>query len=123
MKEISVESRRAPLVQLSAVVDLMQHDYDVTLDRSDQLGGLEADVLTGRRRQQATSDLPNMIRLWSRVDSRIIHRAEFSWGTEESAANRIVLELTDSESVPADWYHHERHHSAERSVRRVSSGL
>lgn len=120
LKAISVESRRAPLVQLSAVVALVRQDYDVALESAASPGRDPMEVLVGRLRARGPSDLPDTIRIWSRADSRIIHRAEFSWGSEEARTNRLVLELTERGPVPSDWYTHERHHPADRPVRHIS---
>lgn len=120
LKAISVESRRAPLVQLSAVVALMRQAYDVALESATGPGGDPEEVLVGRLRPRGASDLPDTIRIWSRADSRIIHRAEFSWGSAEALTSRLVLELTERGPVPSDWYTHERHHPADRPVRRIS---
>ena len=124
LKDLSIESRHVPLMQLSSVVDLMRHDYDVTLRSGVQHGQQRVDELVGKRRRD-TSDLPNTIRLWSGTNSRIIHRAELSWekGEEESQENTLVLELAAAEHVPADWYRHEAHHPNDAPRRRISSDL
>jgi hypothetical protein len=113
MQEVSLESRHIPLVQLASVAELMQHDYSVTLSRS-QLGDRPVDILTGRRRSDR-DELPTTIRLWSDIDSRIIERAEISWEPD----NALILELLPAEPVPRDWYGYEAHCQGEPSVRRI----
>jgi hypothetical protein len=114
LKHLSVDSRQVSIMQLSAVVELMQHDYDVTL------GGQEhrdqsIDAIVGTLREDA-STLPDKISLWADATSRVIHRAEFNWGPHDT----LILELAPVERVPADWYEHEAHHDDQRVVRRIS---
>jgi len=116
MQELSIESRHVPLVQLASVAELMEHDYDVTLSRG-QLEDRTVDLLVGRR-QSASTELPAQIRLWSDIDSRIIQRAELSWGR----GNAIILALAPYETVAADWYCYEAHCDGEPTVRRIPSG-
>jgi len=122
LNELAIDSRSLPLVQLSSAVELMQHDYEVTLD-VDMLHGGRVDVLVGTLRDEIKG-LPDTIRLWSDRDSRIIQRAELEWkrGEERSPANMVVLELMATERVGADWYDHEAHHPPERPLHRISSG-
>ena len=119
---LSIDSRSLPLVQLSSAVELMRHDYEVTLDDRTR-PGQRVDVLVGRLRD-GRRGMPSTIRLWSDEDSRIIQRAELEWGLgrEPSQANMIVLELLATKRVGADWYHHEAHHPPDRPLHRISSG-
>jgi len=119
---LSIDSRSLPLVQLSSAVELMQHDYDVTLDE-DTRHGKRVDVLVGALRDKA-ADLPDTIRLWSDKDSRIIERAELRWGRklDRPQAGAIVLELMAAERVPVDWYEHQAHHPGDQPLRRITSG-
>ena len=115
LKHLSVDSRHVSIMQLSTVVELMRDDYDVTLGsqgRHDQ----SVDAIVGTLRDGA-STLPDTIRLWADVTSRVIHRAEFSWRSDET----LILELAPMERVPANWYEHETHHDVQRVVRRISS--
>lgn len=123
LKELSIESRHVPLMELSSVVTLMQQDYDVELRSETRFGQRRVDELVGQRRS-ATSELPNTIRLWSGKDSQVIYRAEFSWeqGEEEAQKNRLVLELRSPEVVPDNWYRHDAHRTGDQPVRRISSG-
>ena len=116
MQELSIESRHVPLMQLASVADLMQHDYEVTLSRSRFEGG-SVDLLVGQRQSERT-ELPATIRLWADVASRIIQRAELSWGKD----NAIILELAPAESIPEAWYCYETHCEGEPTVRRIPSG-
>ncbi|MHB0959509.1 MAG: hypothetical protein ACYC0X_28835 [Pirellulaceae bacterium] len=116
MQELSLESRHIPLMQLASVAELMQHDYDVTLGHG-QLGPRAVDLLIGQRRS-ARSELPATIRLWSDIDSRIIQRAELSWEPN----NAIILELTPTGPLPAEWYHYQTHCDGEPAVRRIVPG-
>lgn len=116
MQELSIESRHVPLMQLASVAELMQHDYGVTLSRS-RFEGRSVDLLVGQR-QSARTELPTTIRLWADVDSRIIQRADLSWGED----NAIILELAQAESIPEDWYRYEAHCEGEPTVRRIPSG-
>ena len=122
LNALAIDSRSLPLVQLSSAVELMQHDYEVTLD-VDKLHGGHVDVLVGRLRDEIKG-LPDTIRLWSDRDSRIIQRAELEWkrGEERSPANMVVLELLATEGVEADWYDHQAHHPPDRPLHRISSG-
>jgi len=119
---LSIDSRSLPLVQLSSAVELMQHDYEVTLD-ADTRHGKRVDVLVGTLRDKG-ADLPDTIRLWSDRDSRIIERAELRWGRNagRSQASAVILELTAAGRVAADWYEHQAHHPADQRLRRISSG-
>jgi hypothetical protein len=119
LKAISIESRRAPLVQLAAVAALMRQAYEVSLENVTNPGGNLTEVLVGRLRLPGASDLPDTIRIWSRADSRIIRRAEFSWDSAEARTSQLVLELTDRGPVPNDWYTHGRHHPPDRPVRNL----
>lgn len=122
LKVLAIDSRILPLVQLSSAAELMRHDYDVAL-HADVLDGGRVDVLVGTLRDE-TKDLPDMIRLWSDRDSRIIRRAELEWRRpqEQSPANSVILELTSAKRVGADWYDHEAHHPPGRQLRHISSG-
>ena len=124
LKELSVESSRVPLMQLSSVAQLMQYDYDVTVHSGVRHGLLSVDEFVGKRKRGNT-ELPDTIRLWSGAESRIIHGAQFVWGNdkEKSQANRLAFELIDAEVVPEGWYDHKTHHSADRPLRRVPVDL
>ena len=124
LKELSLESTRVPLMELSSVVQLMQHDYEVTVRSGLRHGQQTVDELIGTHKGGST-ELPDTIRLWSGAESRIIHFAQFIWGNEKekSPPNTLVLELVDAEDVPEDWYGHEAHHSTDRPLRRVPADL
>jgi hypothetical protein len=111
LKELSLESTRVPLMELSSVVQLMQHDYQVTVNSGLRHGQQVVDELVGKRKSGNT-ELPDTIRLWSGAESRIIHFAQFIWGNEKeiSPPNTLVFVLVDAVVVPTDWYRHEAHH-------------
>jgi hypothetical protein len=100
-------------MQLASVAQLMQHDYVVTLSRSQQ-GQHEADLLIGHRRH-ARSGLPATIHLWADIDTRIIQRAELRWEQEYV----LILDLLPDESVPRGWYRYETHCRPDSAVRRI----
>lgn len=116
MQELSLESRHVPLMQLASVAELMQHDYEVELNRG-QGANRAIDLLVGRRRNDE-SDLPETIRLWSDRDSRIIQRAELRWRPD----NAIIMELVPSEPLPTTWYEYQTHCDGAPAVRRIPSG-
>ncbi len=115
LKELSVESSRVPLMQLSSVAKLMQHDYDVTVQSGVLHGEQAVDELIGKQKS-GNRELPDTIRLWSGAESRIIHGAQFIWGNEKekSQRNTLVFELVDAEVVPDNWYQHKAHHLPDR---------
>jgi hypothetical protein len=117
LKALSVDSRQVPLMQLSSVVELMQHDYEVALRSDGNHRGQPVDEIVGTLRN-AASELPDRICIWSDKDSRIIRRAELSWGL----ANTLVFELAPATDIPANWYQHQAHHAGQRPVRRVTDG-
>ncbi len=125
LRDLSVESSRVPLMQLTSVIQLMQHDYDVTLNTGVYRGQRQVDELAGTRKG-ASGGLPDTIRLWSGTDSQVIYAAKLSWGEEDdSQQNTLVFELLEPPEpggVSSDWYNHEVHHSADRPLRRVVSG-
>ena len=47
LKELSVDSREVPLMQLSSVTQLMQHDYDIVLQGDVRDGDERVDKITG----------------------------------------------------------------------------
>jgi hypothetical protein len=111
LKELSVESSRIPLMQLSSVAELMQHDYEVTVQSGMQHGQQAVDELVGKQKS-GNRELPDTIRLWSGAESRIIHGAQFVWENdkETSQPSTLVFELVDAEVVPENWYNLEAHH-------------
>ena len=113
LQELSLESRHIPLMQLASVAQLMQHDYVVTLSRSQQ-GQHDADLLIGHRRH-ARSGLPATIHLWADIDTRIIQRAELRW--EQGYV--LILDLLPDESVPRDWYGYQTHCHPDSAVHRI----
>lgn len=123
LKELSIDSRNVPLMQLSSVIDLMQENYEVSLSSNVYHGKQRVDevVATLQATTSKASDrwpgFPDTISLWSGADSHIIYRAELSWGSD----NTLVLKLLPARPIPTDWYQHEAHHSADRPVRRIPS--
>ena len=113
LKQLSADSRRVPIMQLSAVVQLMKDDYYVTLGPPTPQVPAEH-IIVGTLQNDATN-LPNKISLWADATSNIIRRAEFRWGT----SNTLSLELAPAEQVPVNWYAHESHHDNKRVTRRV----
>ena len=100
-------------MQLGAVAELMQHDYDVTLHRG-ALGRHATDLLIGQRRSDR-EELPATIQLWSERHSRIVQRAELDW----EPGNAVILQLLPAEPVPEGWYDYQTHCRGEPTVRRM----
>lgn len=122
LKELSLASRRTPLMQLSSIVDLVQDDYDVKMQRApeDDLHGLDELVAT---RRPADAELPATIRLTFDRETKIVHRVELTWnaGHSESPRQEMHFVLAPTESVTDRWYHHAAHHAAGRPVRRATA--
>ena len=78
LKELSIESRQLPLMQLSSLIELLRYDYDVTFRRGSSLSQLGLDELVGTR-QVAILDGPTAIHLWFDRNSKMIHRVELDW--------------------------------------------
>jgi hypothetical protein len=119
LQELSFESQYVPLMQLAAVAEMMQHDYDVSLSQA-VLDGDTMDFLVGRRRAVAeaeTANLPREIRLWAEVPSYMIRRAELVWAAE----NAIVLESVPAETVTVDWYDYPAHCDSAPVVRWIDA--
>ena len=116
LKQLSNDSRRVPIMQLSAVVELMKDDYDVSLGSStaDSRESDREHAIVGIL-QNKSANLPRKISLWADANSNIIRRAEFTWGP----GNTMSLELTPAEDLPMKWYTHDAHHDGQRLVKRV----
>jgi hypothetical protein len=117
LQELSIQSRHVPLMQLASVAELMQHDYDVTLQQSTHKGQ-PVDLLEGIQSSIA-QQLPECIRLWADPETRAILRAELTWGP----GNYLVLELNKDKSVPAQWYSYLTHCDGEPQVRHIPSDI
>jgi len=119
---LAVDSRSLPLVPLSSSVEMMRHEYEVTLEEVTR-DSRRLDLLVGELNNPSL-DLPDTIRLWADGDSRIVERAELEWRRphEQSPANMVILELLAAEDVGAEWYEHEAHHASGRPVNHVLPG-
>lgn len=113
LKQLAVDSRRMSIMQLSAVVQLMRHDYELEVYRQ-QHAGRAIDAIVGTLRRDRRH-LPDTISLWADADTRIIERAQFAWGP----GNTLTLQLTHAERLPGNWYEHAAHHDGQRGVRHV----
>ena len=114
LKQLSSDSRRVPIMQLSDVVELMKDAYSVTLStdaRTDRNEHAIVGTLT-----KTSVNLPNQINLWADATSNIIRRAEIRW----QRGDTLSLELRPAEQVPAGWYTHNAHHDDRRGVRHVA---
>jgi len=120
LKELSIESRQLPLMQLSSLIELLRYDYDVTFRRGSSLSQLGLDELVGTR-QVAILDGPTAIHLWFDRNSKMIHRVELDWEYRQDnlPAHRLVFELAPEQIVAVDWYRHDAHHEGGRPIRRI----
>ena len=114
LKHLSEDSGRVPMMQLSAVVELMEHDYQVKLRHQDSDNSGEQTIEATRKDERGS--LPQTITLTASAETKIIRRAEFSWGPR----TELALELAPFEPVPIDWYTPEAHYDDDRQQRRVS---
>jgi hypothetical protein len=121
LKELSIASRRASLMQLSTIVELVQHDYDVVVRRGTHEDPLRLDELSATRRP-ADADLPASIRLWFDPDTKIVHSVELAGSVagRESPRHGLRFVLAPAAPVADDWYRHATHHLGDRPVRRIS---
>ena len=110
---LSSNSRRVPIMQLSSVVELMRHDYRVTLQPGTTQDLAEHAIVGTLKKGRV--HLPRTISLWADAKSSIIRRVEFSWAPD----NSLSLELGPTEEVPWNWYTRASHCDEGRKTRRV----
>ncbi|MEM9658353.1 MAG: hypothetical protein AAF961_08335 [Planctomycetota bacterium] len=117
LREISAASAKAPLVEMSATVQLLLDHYSLSLHRDQMIDGVPFDLVVGQRRE-ASHEEPEQILLWSDERSRLIARAEFRWGSPDE--NIVTLQAVDATPRDRDWFRRQRHHAVDHEVRRLS---
>lgn len=122
LKDLSVKSHRAPLMQLSTTVESIEGDYDFAVHRGTYVGTRRLDELSAARRE-ANEELPASIRLWFDAETKIIYTVELTWSVVDGKPLRhsVQFALAPAENVAEDWYQHTAHHAADRPVRRVDA--
>lgn len=121
LKDLSVTSHRAPLMQLSTIVEAIEGDYDFAVHRGTYDGLRRLDELSASRRP-GNMELPSSIRLWFDADTKIVHTVELTWSVVDGQPLRhsVRFTLAPAENVADAWYQHAAHHTAGRLVRRVN---
>lgn len=120
LKDLSVTSHRAPLMQLSTIVELIENDYDVIV-RPDTVGGFASlDELIATRRS-TDEEHPASIQLWFDPQTKIVHTVELAWNVDQKDLPHHALRFTlaPTESVAEEWYQHTTHHERDRPVHRA----
>jgi hypothetical protein len=122
LKDLSVKSHRAPLMQLSTTVESIEGDYDFAVHQGTYDGTRRLDELSATRRE-ADEELPASIRLWFDSETKIVHTVELTWSVVEGKPLRhsVRFTLAPAEHVVDKWYQHAAHHSADRPVRRADT--
>lgn len=122
LKDLSVASHRAPLMQLSTIVEAIEGDYDFAVHRGIYDGVRRLDELSASRRT-ANTELPMAIRLWFDAETKIVHTVELTWSVVAGQPLRhsVRFALAPAENVADEWYQHTAHHAADRPVRRMDS--
>lgn len=122
LKDLSVTSHRAPLVQLSTIVESIAGVYDFGIHRGTYEGTHRLDELRAARRG-LNAELPASIRLWFDSETKIIHTVELTWSVVEGRPLRhsVRLTLAPAENVADEWYQHAAHHAPDRPIRRVDA--
>lgn len=123
LKDLSVTSRDTPLMQLATIVELIEGDYDVSVQPGKQDLPRRLDELFAIRRP-ADQELPATIRLWFDPDTKIVYNVELTWsvGDDPSSRHAMQFELAPAEPIADGWYRHTAHHAADRPVRREVAG-
>lgn len=122
LKDLSVTSHRAPLMQVSTIVELIEGDYTVVVHRGTKDGLRRLDELNATR-HSADTELPPSIRLWFDAESKIVYTVELTWSSVEGKPLRhsVRFALAPTENVADVWYQHTAHHAADRPVRHVDA--
>ncbi len=122
LKDLSVTSHRAPLMQLSTIVEAIEGDYDFAVHRGAYDGARRLDELSASRRP-ANTELPTSIRLWFDAETKIVHTVELTWSVVEDKPLRhsVRFTLAPAENVADEWYQHAAHHAPDRPIRRVDA--
>lgn len=122
LKDLSVTSRRTPLVQLSTILKLIEEDYDIHVRAGGPDTGAQLDTLTATRRP-ADENLPASIRLSFDPETKVVHTVDLTWNIDrgKSLRHNLRFALAPAEPVADDWYQHSAHYSGERAVELVSA--
>ncbi len=120
LKDLSVTSRRTPLMQLATIVELIEGDYDVSVRPGPQEAPRRLDELSAVRRP-ADEELPATIRLWFDPETKTVYNVELTWSMGDGLSPRHDMQfvLAPAEPITDEWYQHSAHHAADRPVRRA----
>lgn len=118
LREIAVASQRSPLVELSATMELLKHDYKVRLQDQQEIDGQPVYTVVGERRG-GDSLLPARIVLHAEQRTHVVCQVEFWW--DGASQDCVSLRLLDVPPQTDDWYRHQHHHPPDRPIRRIST--
>lgn len=123
LEGISTVALQAPLMELSSMIELLRHDYEVAVVRAAAAGAEHLVTLDGTLRS-ADGPLPTRIRLWAHRDSHVIERAELTWDGGDLGVEDLQLQFTQLPAVEVadDWYRYSSHCLPEQEVREIRDG-
>jgi hypothetical protein len=122
LKDLAVTSYRAPLMQVSTIIELIEGDYDVAVRQNKSSRTRETDELIATRKG-VNGKLPASIRMQVDPSTKIVHSIELSWSAVEGNAlsHHVRFVLGPTEAVTEAWYAHTTHHASDRPVERADA--
>lgn len=122
LKDLAATSYRAPLMQLSTIIELIEGDYDVAVHRDNSFGTRAMDELEATRRG-VNGKLPASIRMQIDPRTKVVHSIELTWSAVEgnTLSHHVRFVLAPTEPVTEVWYAHTAHHAPDRPVKRADT--
>uniref|UniRef100_A0A7C2K1G8 Uncharacterized protein n=1 Tax=Schlesneria paludicola TaxID=360056 RepID=A0A7C2K1G8_9PLAN len=119
------EKLASPFLQLTSILERMQHRYTLRLGEAGELT-TSADgqpvwctLVIGEKQDLADVLAPDVIRLWTARQSGIAQQVEMTWNRpdDQPGVVRVVFRLQPTPAdLPENWYDHAAHHAPDRRV-------
>ena len=108
--ELAAAPEEPLLLRMDSLLSLIEKRYDIQLVESEDEGSHRIRAVLRVNRKAG----PDLIEITADAFSGVVQRVELNWESER----RAVFELTDSPSLPSQWYRHSDQVSAD-SVERL----
>ena len=110
-----------PILSITAVLERTKRFYDLKYEKSVDVvlrqGEEQCSLVTGVRRTDARSSVPQSVKVWADQETGFVKKIELGWlPTDRSTWASATAEWIDSPDLDDDFFQHQAHHHPERRV-------